>query len=62
MNMKQKKTYTAPAVLEELYLEAGVRILAQSVFQKDTEIESVGQEIEYHEVQIGDDGFSHGWE
>lgn len=62
MNMKQKKTYTAPAVLEELYLETGVRILAQSVFQEETEIESVGQEINYHDVPTDGDGFSHGWE
>lgn len=58
MNMKQKKTYTAPAVLEELFLDMEVRIMAQSVVAKDTEVESVGQEIVEHDT----DSWGHAWE
>ena len=57
--MERKKKYTAPAVLEEFHLETEVRILAQSVIQDDTEIESVGQEIVIHEDE---EGFMHYWE
>ena len=59
MNMKQKKTYTAPAVLEEFKLDSKVRILADSHPVTNVEfeqVEAMGQEVvEKNPV------FSHEW-
>lgn len=62
--MERKKKYTAPAVLEEFHLETEVRILTQSVVQDDTEIESIGQEVEIHidPTDPNDFGWEQRWE
>lgn len=55
---EMKKIYITPAILEEFFLDMEVRIMAQSVVAKDTEVESVGQEIEEHDT----DNWGHAWE
>ena len=55
--MKQNQ-YQAPAILEDVKVELECTILAQSVVTKDTEVESVGQEVVDHAMT----GYDHSWE
>ncbi len=57
-NMENKQ-YIAPAILDDVNLEMGCSILAQSVVSKEDEVESVGQEIETHTMTSG---YEHSWE
>lgn len=59
--MERKLKYMAPAILEELKIEMEGEILAQSVVGVNTEVESVGQEIEYHEDPNGGDQWVQEW-
>ena len=58
--MKRKELYTAPAILEEIELEMSGTILAQSVVNKETVVESVGQDVENFDLS-GDD-WTQKWE
>ena len=58
--MKRKELYTAPAILEEIELEMSGTILTQSVVNKDTVVESVGQDVENFDLS-GDD-WTQKWE
>ena len=57
--MENNRQYAAPAILEDVDLELGCQILAQSVVTKDDEVESTGQQIEDHTMQSG---YEHNWE
>ena len=55
--MKKNQKYVAPAILEDVDVELGCHILAESmeVTSSETDIESVGQEVETHALE-------HNWE
>ena len=52
------KNYVSPAILEDVQLELESRLLSQSVVTEDTEVESVGQQIEEHSTS----GLEHNWQ
>ena len=53
----EQKNYEAPAILEDVHLEVACGILAQSVVSDDDEVESVGQDVETHDMT----GYDHNW-
>lgn len=57
-NMMELKKYEAPAILEDVSVEVACGILAKSIVTKDTEVESVGQEVVDHTMT----GYDHSWE
>ena len=59
-NMKQKKSFVKPVVLQEVTLLPGSPILQGSVSDNTTVI-SMGQQVEY--VDVDDpSSFNHNWE
>jgi hypothetical protein len=56
--MMELKKYEAPAILEDVSVEVACGILAKSIVTKDTEVESVGQEVVDHTMT----GYDHSWE
>ncbi len=58
MNMMNQKKYEAPAILEDVSVEVSCGILAKSVVTKDSEVESVGQEVVDHTMT----NYEHSWQ
>lgn len=57
--MEKNQKYVAPAILEDVDVELGCQILAESVVSKDDKVESVGQEVKDHTMTSG---YEHSWE